>query len=139
VEPQKVLLVEDNPDDVTLTQRAFQKRDGRFDLTVARDGEKALSLLFGNNGHAPFTPAFMLLDINLPKIDGLEVLRQIREHPQTHRIPVVIMTASSADEAFLESYSLGVDAYMRKPIDARQVDAALRQLKLSSLLTGELP
>ena len=136
---QKVLLVEDNPDDVELTRRVFKQRNAPIELTVAQDGEVALKLLHGNNGHAPITPAFLLLDLNLPKVNGLEVLRQIRAHPETHRTPVIIITGNPDDEAFLEGCSLGVDAYVRKPIDRGQMDAALRQLKLSSMLMGELP
>ena len=139
MEHQKVLLVEDNPDDAELTRRVLQKRDDRLDVTAVEDGETALHLLFGGNGQSPFSPAFLLLDLGLPKIDGLEVLRQVRAHPLTRQTPVIIMTGSSDDEAFLETCSLGVDAYVRKPIDILQIDAAMRQLNLSSLLTGELP
>jgi CheY-like chemotaxis protein len=136
MERQTILLVEDNPDDVELTRRALLKNDAHFQMTVATDGEAALNLLLGSEDCAAFKPSFMLLDLNLPKIDGLEVLRRIRAHPQTRALPVIIMTGSREEEAFLESCSLGVDAYVRKPIDVLQVDAALRQLKLSSLLAG---
>jgi two-component system, response regulator len=136
MEQQIILLVEDNPDDVELTRRALLKNDAHFQMTVAADGEAALNLLFGSEDGDSFLPSFLLLDLNLPKIDGLEVLRRIRVHPRTRALPVIIMTGSREEEAFLESCSLGVDAYVRKPVDVRQIDAALRQLRLSSLLAG---
>ena len=136
MERQIALLVEDNPDDVELTRRVLLKSDAHFELTVATDGEAALELLFGRNGHEPFQPSFLLLDLNLPKIDGLEVLRRIRAHLATRLLPVIIMTGSREEEAFLETCSLAVDAYVSKPIDIQQIDVALRQLKLSSLLSG---
>jgi len=136
MERQSILLVEDNPDDVELTRRALNKNDVDFQMTVATDGEAALDLLFGGAGRAAVQPAFLLLDLNLPKIDGLEILRRLRAHPQTRALPVIVMTGSQEEEAFLESCSLGVDAYVRKPVDIDQIDAALRQLKLPSLLAG---
>lgn len=136
MERQFILLVEDNPDDAELTCRALRRNDADVQLTVATDGEAALDILLGGADHPALHPSFLLLDLNLPKIDGLEVLRRIRAHPQTRALPVIIMTGSREEEAFLESCSLGVDAYVRKPVDSMQIDAALRQLKLSSLLAG---
>lgn len=136
--PQSALLIEDNPDDAALARRTILKSSPNLRLTLAHDGEEALAILFGNAEHEPLSPAFLFLDLNLPKVNGLELLRQIRAHPLTRQTPVIVVTGSSDDEAFLESCSLGVDAYVRKPIDVCQVDAALRQLHLSSLLTGKL-
>lgn len=137
MERQLILLVEDSPDDVELTRRALQKTNARFQMTVVTDGEAALNLLFPSEEQDAYQPSFLLLDLNLPKVDGLEVLRRIRAHPKTRALPVIIMTGSREEEAFLESCSLGVDAYVRKPADVRQIDAALRQLQLSSLLAGD--
>ena len=103
MEQQIILLVEDNPDDVELTRRALLKNDAHFQMTVAADGEAALNLLFGSEDGNPFLPSFLLLDLNLPKIDGLEVLRRIRVHPRTRALPVIIMTGSREEEAFLEA------------------------------------
>ena len=137
MERQNILLVEDNPDDVELTRRALKKTNIHFQMTVVTDGESALNLLLVAEGRNTFHPSFLLLDLNLPKVDGLEVLRRIRAHPETRALPVIIMTGSREEEAFLEGCSLGVDAYVRKPADFQQIDAALRQLQLSSLLAGD--
>jgi two-component system response regulator len=111
-----ILLVEDNPDDVVFTKRAFKQNNIRNEIVVANDGEKALDLLFPENGTAPFSPALVLLDVKLPKVDGLEVLRRIRSDPRTHSLPVVVLTTSSEETDIVKSYQLGANSFIRKPV-----------------------
>jgi two-component system response regulator len=110
-----ILLVEDNPDDVLLTLRAFAKNHFRNEIVVANDGDLALQLLFPEGGGA-LRPALILLDINLPKIDGLEVLRRIRDHDRTRSLPVVVLTTSNEERDILESYRIGANSFVRKPV-----------------------
>jgi two-component system response regulator len=111
-----ILLVEDNPDDVMFTLRAFAKNHIRNEIVVASDGEVALQLLFPENDGHPIRPALVLLDINLPKIDGLEVLRHIRDHDRTRALPVVVLTTSNEERDILESYRIGANSFVRKPV-----------------------
>ena len=139
--PKSILLVEDNPDDEELTVVALKKSHIANEVVVARDGEEALDYLFATGPHAgsTFIPAVILLDLKLPKIDGLEVLRRLRAHERTRRIPVVILTSSKEQEDVVEGYSLGANSYVRKPVDFDQFLEASRQLGLYWLVLNEPP
>lgn len=129
-----VLLVEDNDDDVQLTLRAFEKHKLANAIHVATDGQEALDYLLRRGAHADRDPLDMpqvvLLDLKLPKVDGLEVLRQIRENPRTRTLPVVVLTSSNEERDLVESYRLGANSYVRKPVDFRQFTDAAQQLGL---------
>jgi two-component system response regulator len=131
----RILLVEDNADDVELTRRAFEKSNVMNDLVVVRDGVEALDYLFA----ALTPPDLVLLDIKLPRIDGLEVLRRLRADPRTRRQPVVILTSSNEEQDIVTSYDLGVNSYVRKPVDFGQFAEAARQLGLYWLVLNEPP
>lgn len=138
-----ILLVEDNPDDELLTRRALEKNRIANEVVVARDGEEALDYLFargkfvGRDAHA--LPQVTLLDLNLPKMDGLDVLRQIRGDERTRRLPVVILTSSREHEDILRGYDLGANAYVRKPVDFEQFVEAVKLLGLFWLVLNETP
>lgn len=139
-----ILLVEDNPDDEALTLHALQKNNLGNTVVVARDGVQALEYLFGHEEAQTQTPAgelpaVVLLDLNLPKINGLEVLRRIREHPRTRLLPVVLLTSSTQEEDRLQGYSLGANSYVRKPVDFNAFVEAAGQLGLYWLLLNESP
>ena len=138
-----ILLVEDNPDDVKLTVHAFKKCGIINPLTIVHDGVAALDYLFGTGAHAGRDPAdlptVMLLDLKLPKVDGLEVLRRLRADSRTHRLPVVILTSSKEDQDIIASYDLGANSYVRKPVDYDQFLDAVHQLGLYWLLLNESP
>jgi CheY-like chemotaxis protein len=138
-----VLLVEDNPDDEALAIRALKRHHIGNEIIVAHDGVEAIDYLFGVDTHAgrtiPLKPAVVLLDIKLPRIDGLEVLRRIREHDSTKLLPVVVLTTSSEEQDLLNSYSLGCNSYIRKPVDFLQFSEAIRQLGMYWLLMNEPP
>lgn len=137
---QPILLVEDSSDDVELTRRAFRKSRIGNELLVAEDGARALDLLFGPPGTAlPNLPALVLLDLKLPKIDGHEVLRRIRESPLTHRLPVVILTSSREEEDVIRGYDLGANSYVRKPIAFDEFVEAVAQLGLYWLVLNQSP
>lgn len=128
-----ILLVEDNADDVKLTQRAFAKNNITNELVVARDGVEALDFLFGTGAFAergPTLPEVALLDLKMPGLDGLEVLRRIREDPRTGLLPVVILTSSAEEDDIVKSYKLGANSYVRKPVDFAQFIEAARGLGL---------
>jgi two-component system, response regulator len=138
-----VLLVEDNPDDVELTKMALNKNKILNNLVVARDGEEALDYIFGTGsytgqGMAPM-PVLTLLDLKLPKIDGIEVLRRIRKDQRTQLYPVVILTSSDEQKDIVEGYRLGANSYVRKPVDFNQFSEAVRQLGLYWLILNEVP
>jgi two-component system, response regulator len=138
-----ILLVEDNPSDVGLTQRALEKARIANDLIVAEDGQEALDYLWGAGAHAgrdvSALPALMLLDLKLPKVPGLEVLRRIRRDARTRRLPVVILTTSKEEQDIAAGYDLGVNSYVRKPVDFKQFAAAVEQLGLYWLVLNEAP
>jgi two-component system, response regulator len=131
-----ILLVEDNADDVALTSRALRKHNIRNELVVAADGEEALSYLSPSGDAGPL-PVLTLLDINLPKVNGLEVLRSIRAHPRTQLLPVVILTTSSEERDIVESYQLGANSYVRKPVVFEEFVEAIRLLGLYWLLVNQ--
>ena len=138
-----ILLVEDNPDDVKLTQRALKKSNIANKMVVVGDGAEALDYLFGTGAHAGRDvsdhPAVVLLDLKLPKIDGLEVLRRMRADPHARRLPVVVLTSSKEEQDVVASYDLGANSYIRKPVDFDQFVEAVHQLGLYWLLLNEPP
>ncbi len=138
-----ILLVEDNPDDVELTLRAFKKHSVSNQIVVARDGLEALDYLFGTTdgaGHETAElPALVLLDLKLPKVDGLEVLRRIRADRRTGIIPVVVLTSSKEQQDLVKSYEHHCNSFIRKPVDFTQFAEAIRQLGLYWLLLNEPP
>jgi CheY-like chemotaxis protein len=130
-----ILLVEDNPDDEALTLRAFSKTNIGNPVHVVRDGQEALDYLLGD---APL-PSLVLLDLKLPKVDGLEVLRQIRANDRTAILPVVILTSSREEQDLVSGYRLGANSYVRKPVDFGSFLEATRQLGLYWLVLNEAP
>jgi len=138
-----ILLVEDNPDDVDLTLRGLRKNNVTNEVVVTHDGVEALDYLFGTGPHAgrdmSVMPAVILLDLKLPKVDGLEVLRRLRADRRTKLLPVVILTSSNEEEDKAKSYTLGVNSYVRKPVDFTQFAEAVRHLGLYWLLLNEPP
>ena len=133
----KILLVEDNPDDVELTLRAFKKHNLANHITVARDGENALDIIFQRGKES--RPDLILLDLNLPMVNGMEVLRQIKENPKTKVIPVIILTSSKEENDLSESYRLGANSYIRKPVNFEKFIGVVMQLGLYWLLINEPP
>lgn len=138
-----VLLVEDNPSDIELTRRALQKSRIANPLLVVEDGVEALDYLFGRGPHAGRDPAefpaLILLDLKLPRVDGLSVLKELRADPRTRRAPVVILTTSNEEQDMAKSYDLGVNSYVRKPVDFSQFASAVEQLGLYWLVLNEPP
>jgi CheY-like chemotaxis protein len=138
-----ILLVEDNPDDEELTLRALKKNNILNEVVVARDGSEALDYLFGTGSYsgrdAALIPHVVLLDLKLPKIDGLEVLRQLRADKRTKLLPVVILTSSNEEQDRFRGYDLGANSYVRKPVDFSQFIEAVRQLGLYWLVLNERP
>ncbi len=138
-----ILLVEDNPDDEALTLRAFKKCRIMNEVVVARDGLQALDYLFGMGAYAgrdtAGLPQVVLLDLKLPKLNGLEVLRRIREHPLTKLLPVVILTSSKEEQDRISGYTLGCNSYVCKPVDFVQFTEAAHQLGLYWLVLNERP
>lgn len=138
-----ILLVEDNPDDEALTLRALKKNNILNEVVVARDGVEALDFLFGTGAHAgrdlTLMPEVILLDINLPRINGLEVLEKIRANGRTRLLPVVILTTSNEEQDKIRSYTLGANSFIRKPVDFLQFSEAIRQLGLYWLVLNQSP
>ena len=138
-----ILLVEDNPDDELLTLRALRKNNVLNKVVVARDGVEALDYLFGTGGHSgrdtAVMPQLILLDLKLPKIDGLEVLKRLRADERTRLLPVVILTSSREEQDMLDGYGFGANSYVRKPVNFEQFVQAIEQLKLYWLILNEAP
>jgi len=138
-----ILLVEDNPDDVQLTLRALKKSKIMNEVVVAQDGVEALEYLFGTGKYAgrdtKILPQVALLDLKLPRMDGHEVLQRIRNDERTKLLPVVILTTSSEDRDRIESYTVGANSYIRKPVDFNQFAEAINQLGLYWLVLNEAP
>ena len=138
-----ILLVEDNPDDVVLTLRAFKINNVANEVVVAIDGLEALDYLFGTGKYTgrdmSIMPSVILLDLKLPNIDGLEVLKRMRADEHTKLLPVVILTSSKEEQDVISSYSLGANSYIRKPVDFNKFVDAVRQLQLYWLVLNERP
>jgi DNA-binding response OmpR family regulator len=138
-----ILLVEDNPDDEALTLRALKKNNISNQVIVARDGAEALDYLFGAGQYsgrdANLTPQVVLLDLKLPKVEGLEVLRRLRANESTKLLPVVILTSSNEEQDRINGYDSGANSYVRKPVDFNQFIEAVRQLGLYWLILNEQP
>ncbi len=140
---QPILLVEDNADDELLATRAFRKNRILNDVIVARDGVEALDYLFATGKYAgrdmSIRPQVVLLDLNIPRVNGLDVLRKIRADERTRSLAVVVLTSSKEEEDILRSYALGANAYVRKPVDFDQFNEAIKTLGLFWLLLNETP
>ena len=138
-----ILLIEDNPDDVELTLHAFQKNNMANEVVVASDGAEGLDYLFGTGKYAgrdaEEPPALILLDLQLPKLGGLEVLRKVREDERTKRIPVVIMTNSDEEEDIVNGYNGGANSYLRKPVDFGEFMNAVKQLEMYWMVLNTPP
>lgn len=143
VNSRTILLVEDNPDDEALTLRALRKNNIKNEVVVAHDGVEALDYLFGTGTFAGrdtgIVPQLVLLDLKLPKVDGLSVLRQLRTDKRTKLLPVVILTSSNEEQDRINGYDLGANSYVRKPVDFNQFIDAVRQLGLYWLILNESP
>ena len=142
-DPVEILLIEDNPDDVELTLRSFDKHKLSNRVDVVRDGAEALEYVFrtGRYANRPVEgpPKVILLDLKLPMVDGLEVLRQLKTHPDLHRIPVVVLTSSQEERDVVESYELGVNSYIVKPVNFEQLTETARVLGFYWLLLNQAP
>lgn len=138
-----ILLAEDNPDDQQLALRAFKKSNLSNEIILAKDGVEAIEYLFGTGPYAgkepPPLPAVALLDIKMPRMDGLEVLAVIREHERTKFLPVVILTSSKEEQDIVKGYTLGVNSYVRKPVDFNEFLKAIQNLGLYWLILNEAP
>ncbi len=143
MDSKTILLVEDNSDDEALTLRALKKNNIRNEVVVAHDGAEALEYLFGTGKYAGrntnLTPQVVLLDLKLPKVEGLEVLRRVRADQRTKLLPVVILTSSNEEQDRIDGYGLGANSYVRKPVDFSQFMEAARQLGLYWLILNESP
>ena len=141
--PVEILLVEDNPDDLALTLRALRKANIANHIEVARDGAEALDFLFGQGVHAgrdiTHTPKLILLDLKLPKIDGLEVLRRVKDDPRTRAIPTVVLTSSQEQKDVVTSYRLGVNSFIVKPVNFESFAKAVQDLGMYWLLLNQPP
>ncbi len=142
-DPVEILLVEDNPNDAELTLRSLRKNNVSNRIHVVRDGAEALEFIFGKGAYGGRSlrdgPKVILLDLKLPKVDGLEVLRQIKNDQETRKIPVVILTSSKEERDIVESYKLGGNSYIVKPVDFAQFTDAVRQLGLYWILLNQPP
>lgn len=143
IEEKIILLVEDNPDDEALTLRALKKNNILNTVVVARDGAEALDYLFGNGQYqgrnTAKLPVIVLLDLNLPKMNGHEVLEKIRQHEQTRLLPVVILTTSETEKDIVKSYAIGANSYIKKPVDFEQFSQAILQLGMYWLVLNKVP
>jgi two-component system, response regulator len=133
-----IVLIEDNEDDIVLTRRALTQNKIGNPLLIARDGAEALELLLGANGDT-VKPAVVLLDLKLPKVDGLSVLKRLREDPRTKLMPIVVLTSSKQEQDIVAGYELRANSYIRKPVDFDQFTEAIRQIGLYWLILNEAP
>lgn len=142
-DPVEILLVEDNPNDVELTLHSLKRNNVTNHVRVVRDGAEALDFIFGKGAYRSRSlrdgPKVILLDLKLPKVDGLEVLRQLKADPEARKIPVVVLTSSREERDIVESYKLGVNSYIVKPVDFTQFTEAVRQLGMYWILLNEPP
>ncbi len=138
-----ILLIEDNADDEALTIRALEKNNILNEVIVVRDGQEALDYLFAKGPYKKRDlkkkPTFILLDLNLPKVSGIEVLQQIRKNENSKRIPVIVLTSSDEEKDIVESYDLGANSYIKKPVDFEQFVEAVKHLKLYWLILNIVP
>lgn len=141
MENTRILLIEDNPDDEELTLRALRKNNLRNDVVVVRDGREALDYLFAEGTYTgrdlSVMPQVILLDLKLPKVDGLQVLQKLRANARTRLLPVVVLTSSAEQQDRIAAYGLGANSYVRKPVDFAQFIDAVRQLGLYWLILNE--
>lgn len=139
----EILLIEDNPEDVEITLRAFQKQHIANKIHVVRDGEEALECLFSTGRYEKRNPChntrLILLDLKLPKVDGLEILQKCKTDPRTKHIPIVVLTSSREEQDLAKSYNYGVNSYVVKPVDFPQFSDAVRQLGLYWMLLNQMP
>lgn len=138
----EILLVEDNPNDIELTLRALKKQNMVNKVHIVRDGEEALNYIFYREEYASrteSTPKLILLDLKLPKVDGMEVLKEIKSNDKTKHIPVVVLTTSKSQEDIIESYKLGVNSYIVKPVDFTKFLKSVSDIGLYWLLINEVP
>lgn len=136
----RILLVEDNPDDIDLTILAFGRSNLVNEVIVARDGVEALEMLHGTPAKPPQPPPMLvLLDLKLPRVDGFEVLRQIRQHPATRLLPVVVLTSSAQERDLVQTYSIGANSYIVKPVDFEQFMVAAQQIGMYWLMLNRNP
>lgn len=138
-EEVEILLVEDDPAELELTLHALRGEKLRNRVSIARDGEEAMDFLFGADATAHSMPRLILLDLKLPKVDGMEILRQLKSRERTHDIPVVILTSSREERDLIESYRLGVNSYIQKPVDFDQFRAVVKQIGMYWLLVNHPP
>lgn len=141
IKEARILFVEDNPDDVELTLLAFKKYNFSNEIIVARDGQEALDILFPPKEKSKKSrlPDIILLDLKLPKVSGLEVLKEIKNHPETKIIPVIVLTTSNEERDLRDSYRLGVNSYIRKPVGFNKFVEVVKQLGLYWILLNEVP
>jgi two-component system response regulator len=139
VEPVDILLVEDNEDDIELTREALTIGKVVNTLTVVRDGQEAMRYLLGNGETPGKTPGVILLDLRLPRVDGIEVLKRIKQEPILRRVPVVVLTTSKRDEDIVQSYDLGVNSYIQKPVLFEKFIETVKTLELYWILTNTPP
>jgi len=138
-EPVEILLVEDNPSDLELTLHALKRHRLANRIEIVRDGQEALDFLLAEDRRSNIPPKVILLDLKLPKVDGLDVLRTIKANPVTRTIPVIVLTSSREESDMVEAYKLGVNSYVVKPVDFEQFTEAVRILGMYWLLLNELP
>jgi CheY-like chemotaxis protein len=139
IAPVKILLVEDNPHDVEITVRALKKGQVKNELVIARDGQEALDVLFGANTGEKFLPGLVLLDLNLPKVNGLEVLKELKADPELRRVPVIILTASTHEQDVVRSYELGVNTFITKPVKFEDFIRVVTMIEQYWIVIATLP
>jgi two-component system response regulator len=140
IKERPILLVEDNPDDAELTVLALKENGVQNPIVLAADGAEALERLFGAaGGEPPELPLLVLLDLNLPKIGGIEVLKRARAHDRTRLLPIIVLTSSNEERDLVESYRFGANSYVRKPVDFEEFHRAARQLSMYWLMLNEPP